>query len=67
MMEYMGSEDLDGNGKVFGVDFALKDDDSKPTSLKSLDSSIARLGLPEISYADYKTWMEDETAPNPLA
>lgn len=69
MMEYMGSEDLDDNGKVFGVDFAMKNDDSKPNALKSFDSAINKLGLPEISYTDYRDWAEsdDPTVIDPLA
>lgn len=58
-MEYFSSEDLDDNGKIFGVDFILTDDDSKPLSIKNLDYVVASLGLPEISYSDYKSWMED--------
>lgn len=69
MMEYMANEDVDGNEKVFGVDFAFTDDESKPAMIKNLDNAIMPLGLPEISFADYKVWAddEDENATDPTA
>jgi hypothetical protein len=38
-MEYNVNQDQDGNGKVYGFDFVIKDDGNKPPALQQMESS----------------------------
>jgi hypothetical protein len=63
--EMSSGEDMDGNGKTFGVDFAIIDDETRPAIIPMFQNST----LPEISFGDYKAWAEDDTGTvaDPLA
>ena len=58
--EFMGNEDLDGNGQIYGIHFKIGDDPSKPVILRGLeqhpswpDPSIA------VSWGAYLQSLED--------
>jgi hypothetical protein len=53
--EYQGNEDLDGNGKVYGKDFKITDDDTKPPALTSIEQDPDWVDPPE---AGNMTWQE---------
>jgi len=36
--EFMGGQDLDNNGRIYGRDFVIADSDTKPVMLKSIES-----------------------------
>lgn len=37
--EFYNNEDLDGNGKIYGYDFKIKDDNKKPVILNIVEKS----------------------------
>lgn len=65
-MEYMCNEDRDGNGKIYGYDFDILDDGTKPLALASMSNMETWLQPPiMITWQQYVDWARG-TGSNPL-
>lgn len=53
--EYMGNQDLDGNGLVYGFDFYITEDDTIPKMLLKIQqtSDFDKTGLTEMTWQQY--------------
>lgn len=51
--EFMGNEDLDGNGLIYGYDFKITDGNDKPALLDGIESNPKFTATVEMTWADY--------------
>jgi len=54
LQEYNAGRDIDGNGLIYGIDFVIEDDDTKPLILNALEST-ANWNFPDrkMKYTDF--------------
>lgn len=80
VLEAPGKEDVDGNGKIYGVDFVFKKDDEllpheeadnkglRPLMFDNAERDVDRsdMSIQKIAYSEYKKWIaEDSTEADP--
>jgi hypothetical protein len=67
--EYLGSQDLDGNGYIYGIDFGIVDSPDKPSMLDAVEYNEGWVD-PSImvNWSDLKQWsITKDESDNPLA
>jgi hypothetical protein len=60
MGEFVDNVDGDGNGKIYGYDFIIKDDGDKPSTLVSIEHCADWITPPlVIPWSEYIAWHND--------
>ena len=69
MNEFTSNADMDGNGKIYGIDFIIKDDENKPPNLIAIENNPEWVTPPTVvEWQDYADWFENpDIYPDPLA